>query len=90
VSGSPADLRDPAILAAVRALYPDAERPAVHAPLEDPLPAPTITMTALEKAVRKMDVSAAAEPDGMPVLHESGLMRSTAGDGGVEKGARLS
>jgi hypothetical protein len=54
--GSPADLRDPAVLAAVRALHPDAERPAVRAPLEDLPLAPTITMTALKKAVRKMDV----------------------------------
>jgi hypothetical protein len=60
----------------------------VHAPLEDLPPAPAITMTALKKAVRKLDVCAAAGPDGMPVLHLSGLMRSTAGDGGVEKGAK--
>jgi hypothetical protein len=88
MSGSPADMRDPAVLAAVRALHPDAERPALRAPLEDLPPAPTITMTALKKAVRKMDVCAAAGPDGMPVLHVSGLMQSTAGDGGVEKGAK--
>jgi hypothetical protein len=34
MSGSPADLRDPAVLAAVRALHPDAERSTVRAPLE--------------------------------------------------------
>jgi hypothetical protein len=43
---------------------------------------------ALKKAVRKMDACAAAGPDGMPVLHVSGLMRSTSGDGGVDKGAK--
>jgi hypothetical protein len=86
--GSPADLREPAVLAAVRALHPDAKRPAVRAPLEDLPPAPTITMPALKKAVRNMDVCAAAGTDGMPVLHVSGLMRSTAGDRGVEKGAK--
>jgi hypothetical protein len=88
MSGSPADLRDPAVLAAVLALNPDPERPAVRKPLEDLPPAPTITMTALKKAVRKMDVCTPAGPDGMPVLHVSGLMRSTTGDGGVEKGAK--
>jgi hypothetical protein len=55
--------------------------------LEDIPPAPTITMTALKKA--GTDVCAAVGPDGMPVLHESGLMRSTAGDGGVDKGAKV-
>jgi hypothetical protein len=88
MSGSPADLRDPAVLAAVRALHPNSERPAVRAPLEDLPPVPTITMTAIKKAVRKMDICAAAGPDGMPVLHVSGLMWSTAGDGGVEKGVK--
>jgi hypothetical protein len=43
---------------------------------------------ALKKAVRKMDACAAAGPDGMPVLHVSGLMWSTSGDGGVDKGAK--
>jgi Reverse transcriptase (RNA-dependent DNA polymerase) len=45
-------------------------------------------MTALKKAVRKMDVCAAVGLDRMPVLHVSGLMRSTAGDGGVDNGAK--
>jgi hypothetical protein len=57
-------------------------------PLEDLPQAPTITMTELKKAVRKMDLCAAAGPDGMLVLLVSGLMRSTAGDGGVQKGAK--
>jgi hypothetical protein len=35
-----------------------------------------------------MDVCSAAGPDGMPVLHVSGLMRSTTGDVGVETGAK--
>jgi hypothetical protein len=45
-------------------------------------------MTTLKKAARKMDVCAAAGPDGMPVLHVSGLMRSTAGNRGVDNGAK--
>jgi hypothetical protein len=60
----------------------------LRAPSEDFPPAPTIIRTALKKAVRKMDVWAAAGPDGIPVLHVSGLMQSTAGDGGVKKGAK--
>jgi hypothetical protein len=60
----------------------------VHAPLEDLPPAPAITMTAPKKAVRKMDVCAAAGPDGMPVLHVSGLIRSTAGNGSVDKSSK--
>jgi hypothetical protein len=31
-SGSPADLRDPAVVAAIRGLHPDAERPALRGP----------------------------------------------------------
>jgi hypothetical protein len=88
VAGSPADLRDPAVLALVRALHPDARRPAVRAPLEDLPSAPKITMTALKKAARKMDVCSAAGPDGMPVLHVSGLMRSATGDARVDTGAK--
>jgi hypothetical protein len=88
MSGSPADLRDPDVLAFVRALHPDAERPAVRAPLEKLPPALTITMTALKKAIQKMNACAAAGTDGAPVLHVSGVMRSTAGDGGVENGAK--
>jgi hypothetical protein len=45
-------------------------------------------MTAFQKMVRTVAVCAAAGPDGMPVLHVLGLMRSTAGDGGVDKGAK--
>jgi hypothetical protein len=82
------DLRDPAVLALVRALNPDAERPAVRAPLDDLPSAPKIIMTALKKAARKMEVFSAAGLDGMPVLHVSGLMRSTAGDAGVDTSAK--
>jgi hypothetical protein len=88
MAGSPPDLRDPAVLALVRALHPDTERPAVRAPLEDLPSAPKITMTVLKKAACKMDVCSAAGPDGLPVLHVLGLMRSTIGDGGVDTGAK--
>jgi hypothetical protein len=45
-------------------------------------------MTVLKKAARKMNVCSAAGPDGMPVLHGSGLMRSTTGDAGLDTGAK--
>jgi hypothetical protein len=89
MAGSPGDLRDSAVLALIRALNPDAERPAVRAPLKKLLSTPKITMTALKKAARKMDVCSAAGPDNMPVLHVSGLMRSTTGDAGVTRSRRL-
>jgi hypothetical protein len=88
MAGSPADLRDPAVLARVCALHPDADRPAVRAPLEELPSAPKITMTALKKAARKMDVCSAAGPDCMPVLDVSGLKRYTTGDAGMDTGAK--
>jgi hypothetical protein len=89
LAGSPGDLRDSAVLALVRALNPDAERPAVRAPVKKLPSTPKITMTALKKAARKMEVCSAAGPDNVPVLHVSGLMRSTTGDAGVTRSRRL-
>jgi hypothetical protein len=47
------------------------------------------SMTALKTETRKLDVCTAAGQDSMPVLHVSGLMRDTAGDGGADKGSKV-
>jgi hypothetical protein len=85
MSGSRA--RDPTVLASVRALRPDGERPAVREPLRDLLPAPNIPMTALTNAASKMNLCSAAALDCM-VMHVPGFTRSTSWDTGVGESAQ--
>jgi hypothetical protein len=85
MSGSRA--RDPAVLASVRALRPDGERPAVREPLRDLLPAPNIPVTAFKNAASKMSLCSAAALDCM-VIHVPGFTRSTFWDTGVGESAQ--